>query len=109
MSAASVRGLRLGVDQRLELRVRHCGGAHVEQEIEHFGRGDEVASREPLERFVDQRDDPGLVHLVLLVLSMQRTRLRPPSCNTPTDVTVPVPRNWLPVGRKSYTASALAS
>ena len=40
-------------------------------------------AREPLERFVDQRDDSRLVHLVLLVLSRQRTRHRTPCGTTP--------------------------
>ena len=50
----SVRGLGLGVDQRRERGIGHRGAAHVEQEVEDLGRGDEVAAREPLQCFVDQ-------------------------------------------------------
>jgi hypothetical protein len=36
-SQTSVRGLRLGVDQRRDGGIGHSGAAHVEQKIEDLG------------------------------------------------------------------------
>src|SRR6516164_5520055 len=58
----SVRRLRLGLDERGDRCVRHDGAAQVEQEVDHFRPGDEIPGREALERLVDHRDDPRLVH-----------------------------------------------
>src|SRR5262245_21391453 len=58
-----VSRLRLFFDQRGDRGVGDGDTTEVEQEVDNFGRGDQVAAREALQRFIDDVHKPGLVHV----------------------------------------------